>query len=179
MSPFTFIMTIFFALSMTGSAFITSLSRARSNSRSFSLSFSPTDITDVGSLVLAKNDVKTLSLGAIKKVEAGRKILNPDVGAQVLSDGSHAVMDFPNVFNPKLSKLKIRYAQVIGRLMILGIGFLPHHGFQPEELTVQLFLLGVSMKPVMRSIKLYRCIASSKCIDECELELHDLESSLP
>ena len=169
-SPIKFLVFLFLALSTTGSAFTTP-SRSRSN-RNVAVSFAPTDFTDVGSLVLAKVDAKSLGLGAIKTV-------NPDVGAQVLSDGSHALLDFPSLFNKKPSKLQMRYAQVIGRLMILGTGLLPHHGFCPEELAVQVFLLGASMKPIIRSIQLYKCIVSTQCTEECELELYDLEESLP
>ncbi len=179
MFPIKFILALFCALAMTGSAF-TTVAPSQSR-RASSLSVSPTDFTDVSSIVLAKCDVHTMGLGvAFKKMEVGAKILNPDVGAQFLSDGSHALMDFPSVFGGKmkLSKLQIRYAQVVGRLMILGIGLLPHHGFAPEELGVQLFLLGVSMKPVIRSLQLYRCISSTRCLEECELELEELEESL-
>jgi len=102
---------------------------------------------------------------------------------QVLSDASYVVMD-PNKFFPdmKISKLRMQYAQVFGRLMILGTSFLPHHGVHPEEMAVQLFLLSVSMKPIIRSVKLYNCItASSKgnnCAEECALEFEELEAAL-
>jgi len=66
---------------------------------------------------------------------------------------------FPDM---KISKLRMQYAQVFGRLMILGTSFLPHHGVHPEEMAVQLFLLSVSMKPIIRSVKLYNCITSAK-----------------
>ena len=120
----------------------------------------PTDFFDVSSLLLVKYDTKNLGMGVLaKKVAAGgAKMINGlDVAAQVLSDGSHALMDFPSIFK-KPSKLRMRYAQVMGRLMIIGIGFLPNHGFHTEELAVQLFFLGVSMKPIIRSIKLYQYI---------------------
>ena len=52
--------------------------------------------------------------------------------------------------------------------MILGTRFLPHHGVHPEELVVQLFLLSVSMKPIIRSVQLSNCITSAKgeCAEE-------------
>jgi hypothetical protein len=190
MLPITFLPEVlFFALLVTSSAFTTpsrtpsrapsqTPSRTRSNNRSDTLSLSLAEFSELPSLLLAKYDAKALCLGALKEVKQGAKILTPDVQAQVLSDGSHALMDFPCMFN-KPSKLQMRYAQVIGRIMIIGIGLLPNHAFHPEEMAFQLFLLGVSMKPVIRSIKLYRCITSDKCLEECELELHDLESSLP
>jgi len=177
MLPIMFLpVVLLFALLMTGCAFVTP-SRSRDNNRSVAVSLSPADFPEVSSLLLAKYDAKTLGFTAFKKT--GAKILrSPDVQAKVLSGGSHALMDFPSIFN-KPSKLRMRYAQVIGRVMIIGIGLLPNHGFSKEEMAVQLFLLGVSIKPVIRSIKLYRCIASAQCIEECELELYDLESTLP
>lgn len=174
---------VFFALLVISSAFTTTPSRANirsNNNRNVAVSLSPTDIPELSSILMAKYDAKSLGLDALRKtLKPVSKICNPDLQARVISDGSHALMDFPGLWNKQPSKLQMRYAQVVGRLMILGIGFLPDHGFSPEEVAVQLFLLGVSMKPVIRSIKLYRCIASSRCIDECELELHDLETSLP
>jgi len=143
-------------------------STTTSKNTSSSLSFSPTDIGGVATL---------LSL----KFEGVKHIANP---AQVLSDASYVVMD-PTKFFPgiKISKLRMQYAQVFGRLMILGTTFLPHHGVHPEEMAVQLFLLSTSMKPIIRSTKLYQCIAASKssesnCVEECKLEIEDLEASL-
>ena len=181
MLPITFLPAVLFlALLVSSSSFTTTsrtLSGTRSNNRSDTLSLSLAELTELPSILLAKYDAKTLAFGALKEVQHSAKILTPDIQAQVLSDGSHALMDFPDLFN-KPSKLQMRYAQVIGRLMIIGIGLLPNHAFHSEEMVFQLFLLGVSMKPVIRSIKLYRCITSDKCMEECELELHDLESSL-
>jgi hypothetical protein len=98
-----------------------------------------------------------------------------DVSAQLLSDSSYALMEYPTFLRQKdvkkMSKLRIKYAQVIGRVMIIGINFLPNHSFHPEELAIQLFLLGVSVKPIIRSMKLFHCIASSNCnVEECELD---------
>merc|ERR1719491_357493 len=88
---------------------------------------------------------------------------------------------FPDI---KISKLRMQYAQVFGRMMILGTTFLPHHGVHPEEMAVQLFLLSVSMKPIMRSMKLYHCITNKSakgntCAEEeCALEFEELEAAL-
>merc|ERR1712238_282888 len=117
------------------------------------------------------------------KVDAIRGVANP---TQVLTDASYVVMD-PNKFFPdiKISKLRMQYAQVFGRLMVMGTTFLPHHGVHPEELAVQLFLLSVSMKPIMRSVQLYNCRSksatkggSSSCAEECAMEFHELEAAL-
>jgi len=142
--------------------------RPRQQRRSSKLSFSPADIGGAATLLSLKVDGASSAMGA--------KL------PQVLSDASYVVMD-PNKFFPdmKISKLRMQYAQVFGRLMILGTSFLPHHGVHPEEMAVQLFLLSVSMKPIIRSVKLYQCITSAKgdCAEECALEFEELEAALP
>ena len=69
----------------------------------------------------------------------------------------------------------MRYAQVLGRLMVIAIAFLPHHGFHAEEMAVQLFLLGHNLKPIIRSMQLFQCMKSTGCAEECELQLEELE----
>ena len=138
---------------------------------------------DTSSILLVIFDAKTVSgplaIKAMLMMPPAMADACADVTAHVLSDASHALMDFPSVFEKaQRPKLHVRYAQVAGRLMILGAGLLPHHGFSAEEVAVQLFLLGVSMKPVIRSIKLAKCIGDARCAEECTLELEDLEDSL-
>jgi len=141
----------------------------RPKRRKSALAFSPADIGGAATL---------LSM----KVDAVRGASSAMGGpTQILTDASYVVMD-PNKFFPdiKVSKLRMQYAQVFGRLMVLGTTFLPHHGVHPEELAVQLFLLSVSMKPIIRSVQLYKCITSAKgeCAEECALEFEELEASL-
>jgi hypothetical protein len=155
-----------------------------SSSSSSALNILPSDIADAASLLSMKYDVKNGAFGMIKKTagmasSSAVAAVNPDVQAQVLGDASYFVMDAPKFIpNLKVSKLRMSYAQLLGRLMIIGIGSLPGHGFHTEEIAVQLFLLSVSMRPILRSITLFRCIASSGCVEECSLELEDLQSSL-
>jgi len=141
----------------------------RPTRRKSALAFSPADIGGAATLLSMKVD-------AVKGASAAMG--GP---TQILTDASYVVMD-PNKFFPdiKVSKLRMQYAQVFGRLMILGTTFLPHHGVHPEELAVQLFLLSVSMKPIIRSVQLYKCITSAKgeCEEECALEFEELEASL-
>jgi hypothetical protein len=120
----------------------------------------------------------TVAATAAAAAATAANTINPDLQAQVLADSSFALMEFPT-FLPdiKTSKLRVKYAQLIGRLLVLGIGFLPHHSFHPEELAIQLYLLGGSLKPIIRSIKLFRCITSSNCnADECELDYDNLDN---
>jgi len=137
----------------------------RPTRRKSALSFSPADIGGAATLLSMKLDGATA-------------IVNP---TQVLTDASYVVMD-PTKFFPdiQISQLRMQYAQVLGRLMILGTSFLPHHGIHPEEMAVQLFLLSVSMKPIIRSVQLYKCITSAKgeCEEECALEFEELEAAL-
>merc|ERR1712161_160898 len=140
----------------------------RPTRRKSALAFSPADIGGAATL---------LSM----KVDAVRGAMSSGP-SQILTDASYVVMD-PNKFFPdiKVSKLRMQYAQVFGRLMVLGTTFLPHHGVHPEELAVQLFLLSVSMKPIIRSVQLYHCITSAKgdnnCAEECALEFEELEAA--
>merc|ERR1712238_264323 len=139
----------------------------RPTRRKSALAFSPADIGGAATLLSMKVDAVR---GAMSRGPS-----------QILTDASYVVMD-PNKFFPdiKVSKLRTQYAQVFGRLMVLGTTFLPHHGVHPEELAVQLFLLSVSMKPIIRSVQLYKCITSAKgeCAEECALEFEELEASL-
>ena len=118
-----------------------------------------------------------------------------DVEVQILSDSSHAFMDFPSLFtgssnNNKnstgsskkktstllASPLRMKYAQFVGRLLWLSCGLVPNHGFHIEEIMIQLVLLGVNMRPILRSMILLKCINSgdkSNCAEECELELEE------
>jgi len=141
----------------------------RPKRRKSALAFSPADIGGAATLISMKVD-------AVRGASAAMG--GP---TQILTDASYVVMD-PNKFFPdiKVSKLRMQYAQVFGRLMVLGTTFLPHHGVHPEELAVQLFLLSVSMKPIIRSVQLYKCITSAKgdCAEECALEFEELEAAL-
>mmetsp|Transcript_19110 Transcript_19110/g.20569 ORF Transcript_19110/g.20569 Transcript_19110/m.20569 type:complete len:224 (+) Transcript_19110:111-782(+) len=141
----------------------------RPTRRKSALAFSPADIGGAATLISVKVDAVRGASSAMG---------GP---TQLLTDASYVVMD-PNKFFPdiKVSKLRMQYAQVFGRLMVLGTTFLPHHGVHPEELAVQLFLLSVSMKPIIRSVQLYKCITSAKgeCEEECALEFEELEASL-
>jgi len=141
----------------------------RPKRRKSALAFSPADIGGAVTLLSMKVD-------AVRGASAAMG--GP---TQILTDASYVVMD-PNKFFPdrKVSKLRMQYAQVFGRLMVLGTTFLPHHGVHPEEMAVQLFLLSVSMKPIIRSVQLYKCITSAKgeCAKECALEFEELEAAL-
>jgi len=108
---------------------------------------------------------------------ASASATSSDVQAEILSDSSFAIMQYP-AFLPdvKTSKLRIKYAQVIGRILIIDISLLPGHTFHPEELAIQLFLLGASMGPIIRSIKLFRVVTAVRCnADGCTIDFDSFD----
>ena len=138
-------------------------SSSSSASLSSSLSVSPTDIITNGAAVavLPPIQYELIIRNAVTTTTASN-----NAQAEFLSDVSSVVMNIPTFFpHIKTSKLRLHYAQVLGRILILGISFLPHHHQQQvvhyEEIAVQLFLLSTSMKPILRSIQLFQCIKSN------------------
>ena len=76
------------------------------------------------------------------------KLLSPDVEAEVLTDVSHVIMDFSSFLTPSRSLHRI-YA-VIGRILVICADYLPDHMVRPEELAIQLFLLGIAAREIYR-----------------------------
>jgi len=111
-------------------------------------------------------------------VATATAIMSPDKQAEVLSDSSFALCEYPTFLpDMKTSKLLIRLAQVLGRILIIDISLLPGHTFHPEELAIQLFLLGASMQPIIRSLKLLRSIKAVQCNnDGCTIDFDDLDA---
>jgi hypothetical protein len=159
---------------------------------------SPQDLADVTSIIKIKHDTITNAMGAIMKkatsaphhavINAATTKVASDVEVQILTDSSHALMDFPSLFIGKkgsnttfaVTSLRMQYAQFVGRLLWISCGLVPNHGFHPEELIIQLILLGVNIRPIIRSMILLKCINSndkSNCTEECELEFAELESA--
>jgi hypothetical protein len=74
-------------------------------------------------------------------------LLPPDIEAEVLTDMSH-VLDLSGIFSP--SKSRLRLFSIVGRIFTIYADYLPDHTIHPEELAVQLFLLGVSMREIVK-----------------------------
>ena len=89
--------------------------------------------------------------------------LQPEIQAEVLTDMAHVALDFSTFFRP--NKAALRLLTVVGRLSVLTADYLPDHSILPEELVIQLFLLGVSTLDVVKSVA---SIASN--ITHCQLE---------
>ena len=77
-------------------------------------------------------------------------LLRPDVEAEVMVDMSHVILDFSTFFST--SKSLLRFFSVFGRILVIYADYLPDHNILPEELAIQLFLLGVSMNEIVKSV---------------------------
>jgi len=145
--------------------------------------FEETSIADAPSLLSMSSegkkslfDIFTNEATKVSSSVATEAVANPNVQAEILSDTSFIVVDVPK-FLPdkffKVSKLQMKYLELAGRLMVIGAGFLPQHQFHQEELAIQIFLLGNNIKPIIRSLKLLKCISESRCksTEECSVEL--------
>ena len=59
------------------------------------------------------------------------------LGSEILSDGSAC-------------KVLVRVSAIVGRLFVMLADYLPDHSLHPEELGIQLFLLGVALKELLQ-----------------------------
>ena len=48
------------------------------------------------------------------------------------------------------SKVLVRVSAIVGRLFVMLADYLPDHSLHPEELGIQLFLLGVALKELLQ-----------------------------
>jgi hypothetical protein len=74
--------------------------------------------------------------------------LDPSVFAELLTDMAHVLLDFAGMFSP--SKSLIRLFAVVGQIFAISADYLPDHSTHPEELLIQLFLLAVTMKELIK-----------------------------
>jgi hypothetical protein len=75
---------------------------------------------------------------------------NPEVKAEVLTDVSHVALDFSCFLTPSKS-LYLVFA-VVGRMLLLYNDWcVPGHSVPPEELAIQVFLLGATLKDLVRA----------------------------
>ena len=77
--------------------------------------------------------------------------VNPHVEAEVLTDMSHVALDFTGFFKP--SRASYLVFAVLGRLLLIAADYLPDHAVSPEELAVQMFLLGTNVNALVTSIR--------------------------
>jgi hypothetical protein len=75
---------------------------------------------------------------------------NPEVKAEVITDVSHVALDFSGFITPSKS-LYLSFA-VVGRMLLLYMDwYIPGHSVPPEELFIQVFLLGANLKDLARA----------------------------
>jgi hypothetical protein len=93
-------------------------------------------LTTMGSLLLSSMSATSSTL------------LDPIVEAEVLSDMSY-VADFASLLNS--SKALLKMSSVIGRVLVILADYIPDHSIHPEELFIQLVMLGVAIKNLTSS----------------------------
>ena len=76
-------------------------------------------------------------------------LLDPNVEAEILTDISHVVLDFTSLWN--WSKPLLKKTSVIGRVLVIFADYIPDHSIHPEELVIQLLMLGVAIKNLASS----------------------------
>ena len=72
---------------------------------------------------------------------------NADVEAEVLTTMAHVTMDFTGLVSP--SKTLLRYFAIIGRVFVITADYVTDHSIHPEELLIQLFLMGVAVREII------------------------------
>jgi hypothetical protein len=70
------------------------------------------------------------------------------VEAEVFAGLAHVGLDFTGMLSP--SKSLIRLFAIVGRVFALSADYLPDHAIHPEELTIQLFFMCVSMRELLQ-----------------------------
>ena len=78
-------------------------------------------------------------------------LMDPNVEAEVLTDISHIALDFTSLLNS--SKALLKKTSVLGRVLIIFADYIPDHSIHPEELVIQLFMLGLAIKNLTRSLE--------------------------
>uniref|UniRef100_A0A7S4EEW2 Uncharacterized protein n=1 Tax=Pseudo-nitzschia australis TaxID=44445 RepID=A0A7S4EEW2_9STRA len=73
--------------------------------------------------------------------------VSPDMEAEVLTTMAHATMDFSGFFGP--SKNLLRLYAVVGRVFVISADYITDHSIHPEELMIQLVLLGIAIKELI------------------------------
>uniref|UniRef100_A0A7S4AAD3 Uncharacterized protein n=1 Tax=Pseudo-nitzschia australis TaxID=44445 RepID=A0A7S4AAD3_9STRA len=82
-----------------------------------------------------------------KPTSVALAFVSPDLEAEVLTTMAHATMDFSGFFAP--SKSVLRLYSVVGRIFVISADYITDHSIQPEELAIQLFLLGIAVKELI------------------------------
>ena len=101
--------------------------------------------------VLQVSEIVVDTLDSVINVPITLPNVNPDVEAEVLTDMSHVALDFTGFFKP--SRASYLVFAVLGRLLLITADYIPDHTVSPEELAVQMFLLGTNVNALVTSIR--------------------------
>jgi hypothetical protein len=117
------------------------------SSRSSLSAFSMPDDSIVDSPLLTTMSSLLLSMSTTSSTA----LLDPNVEAEVLTDMSHLALDFTSLLNSSSKKALLKRSLVIGRVLVILADYLPDHSIHPEELVIQLFMLGLAIKNLASS----------------------------
>ena len=95
-------------------------------------------------------DSSTLGLAnafALPIQSAATVMSSPDVESQFLGDMAHMALDFSGIFRP--TKNTMRLCTLGGRVLALMADFVPDHWIHPEELLIQVFFMGMTVKEIL------------------------------
>jgi hypothetical protein len=125
----------FAALSTSFRKLHTTMNTSRTSLSAFTV---PDDL-DVDSPLLTTMRSLLLSISPTSST-----LLDPKLEAEVLTDMSHVALDFTSFLNS--SKALLKKSSVIGRVLVIFADYIPDHSIHPEELAIQLFMLGLAIK---------------------------------
>lgn len=74
-------------------------------------------------------------------------IPTPDIEAEALTTMAHMTLDFTGFFSP--SKNILRLLAVVGRVFVISADYITDHSIHPEELVIQLFLMGIAVREMI------------------------------
>ena len=78
---------------------------------------------------------------------AANAMSSPEVESEFLGDMAHMAMDFSGLFRP--TKQTMRLYTLGGRLLGLMADYVPDHSVHAEELVIQLFFMGMTLKEII------------------------------
>lgn len=72
---------------------------------------------------------------------------SPEVESEFLGDMAHMALDFSGLFRP--TKKTMRLYSLGGRLLGLMADYVPDHSIHAEELLIQVFFMGMTLKEIL------------------------------
>ena len=73
-----------------------------------------------------------------------------ELEVETLTGVSHAALDFPTILFGTPSKRTLQLLSLVGRLSVICADYIPDHSIRPEELCVQLIMLAVTMRDMLK-----------------------------